>query len=86
MVPLLQGPLVNPHATLITLFMNVVDESMTNEDQNARITSQSPEAKRLLRYLPPIDMGMMMNPGSPDIIRYLCAQDIVATYDHIFNR
>ncbi|KFZ20600.1 hypothetical protein V501_00028 [Pseudogymnoascus sp. VKM F-4519 (FW-2642)] len=86
MMPLLQGPLVNPHATLITLFMNAVDESMTNKDQMALITKHSPEAKRLLRYLPPIDMGMLMNPGSPDIIRYLCAQDIVATYDHIFNR
>ncbi|OBT80489.1 hypothetical protein VF21_00845 [Pseudogymnoascus sp. 05NY08] len=86
MMPLLQGPLVNPHATLITLFMNAVDESMTNKDQMACITPHSPEAKRLLRYLPPIDMGMMMNPGGPDIIRYLCAQDIVATYDHIFNR
>ncbi|KFY76437.1 hypothetical protein V499_03938 [Pseudogymnoascus sp. VKM F-103] len=86
MMPLLQGPLVNPHATLITLFMNAVDESMTNKYQMALITKHSPEAKRLLRYLPPIDMGMLMNPGSPDIIRYLCAQDIVATYDHIFNR
>ena len=31
MVPLLQGPLINPHATLITLFMNAVDENTANE-------------------------------------------------------
>jgi len=33
MVPLLQGPLVNRHATLITIFMNAVDENLTGQDR-----------------------------------------------------
>ncbi|OBT63191.1 hypothetical protein VE03_07739 [Pseudogymnoascus sp. 23342-1-I1] len=86
MVPLLQGPLVNPHATLITLFMNAVDENLTTRDQLSGMSPHSPERKRLLKYLPTTNMGMTMNPSSPEIIKFLFARNIVVTYDHIFNR
>ncbi|KAL5347467.1 hypothetical protein ACLOAV_007779 [Pseudogymnoascus australis] len=86
MIPLLQGPLVNPNATLITLFMNAVDENMSTGDQIANMSPHSPETKRLLKYLPPSNKGMTRNPSSPEIIKFLFARDIVATYDHIFSR
>lgn len=86
MIPLLQGPLVNPNATLITLFMNAVDENMTTGDQIANISPHSPETKRLHKYLPHTNKGMTMNPSSPEIIKVLFARDVVATYDHIFSR
>lgn len=86
MVPLLQGPLINPHATLITLFMNAVDENITDQDRMADMTPHSPTSKRLLKYLPP--KRMLANPSmvNPEIIKFSYARDIVATYDHIFDR
>lgn len=86
MVPLLQGPLVNPHSTLITLFMNSVDETMANQDQIASITPNSPATKRLLKYLQPTNKGMTMNPSSPEIIKFSMARDTGTTHDHIFDR
>ncbi|KAI8397342.1 hypothetical protein FOFC_20614 [Fusarium oxysporum] len=50
---LIEPPSINPHATLITLFTNVVDENMTNAYQRADATVQSPSTKRLLKFLPP---------------------------------
>lgn len=52
MVPLLQAPLENPHATLITLFMNAVDETLTDQDKLRDLTPHSTTIKRLLKYLP----------------------------------
>jgi hypothetical protein len=84
MVPLLQGPLINPHATLITLFMNAVDEKITEHDRTAEMTQHSPTTKRLLKYLPP--KGMPTNPFDPKPIKFSLARESVATYDHIFHR
>ena len=84
MVPLLQEHLVNPHATLITLFMNAVDENMTDEDRIADRTADSPTTKRLVKYLPP--RGVPTTPSDPRIIKFSFARDNVATYDHIFDR
>ncbi|KFY06659.1 hypothetical protein V492_07863 [Pseudogymnoascus sp. VKM F-4246] len=86
MAPLLQSPLVNPHATLITLFMNAVEEKMTSADQVASMTPHSPETKRVIKYLPPTNNGMSMGRYSTYIIKVLAARDLVATYDHIFKR
>lgn len=84
MAPLLQAPLINPHATLITLFMNVVDENMTRQDQMARMT-HGPTTKRLWKYLPP-PKGMSLSPNGPEVIKSAFALESVATYDHIFDR
>jgi hypothetical protein len=84
MVPLLQEPLINPHATLITLFMNAVDENITDQDRIADMNLHSPTTKRLFEYLPP--KGRPNNPSDPEIIKFSFAQDNVATYDHIFDR
>ncbi|KAF7175088.1 hypothetical protein CNMCM7691_006492 [Aspergillus felis] len=50
MVPLLQTPLENPHASLITLFMNAVDETLTDEDRIQDLTPHSPTTKRLIKF------------------------------------
>ncbi|EXK76747.1 hypothetical protein FOQG_18522 [Fusarium oxysporum f. sp. raphani 54005] len=84
MSPLLQAPSNNPHATLITLFMNVVDENMTDQDQMADATMQSPSTKRLLKFLPPDHPPTSCH--DPDIIKFSYARDYVRTYDHIFDR
>lgn len=86
MVPLLQGPLVNPHATLITLFMNAVDDNITDQDKRADMTSQSLTTERLLKYLPPKGIMAMPNPSDPELIKLSYARAYVASYDHIFDR
>ncbi|KAF5962848.1 hypothetical protein FBULB1_13786 [Fusarium bulbicola] len=52
MVPLLRSPVCNPHATLITLFMNLIEENMTQWDRVHDATSTSATTQRLLKYLP----------------------------------
>ncbi|KAK4237717.1 hypothetical protein C8A03DRAFT_44438 [Achaetomium macrosporum] len=84
MVPLLQSPLANPHATLITLFMNAVDENMTDADRIADMARHSPATKRLLKYLPL--KGMPNSQSDPELIKFIFARDSVATHDHIFDR
>ncbi|KAL7789378.1 hypothetical protein V8C37DRAFT_417967 [Trichoderma ceciliae] len=84
MVPLLQGPLINPHATLITLFMNAVAEKRTDQDRIEGITAHSPATKRLLEYLPP--KGIPTNVFDPEMIKMSYARDYVVTFDHIFDR
>jgi hypothetical protein len=84
MVPLLQGPLINPHATLITLFMNAVEESITKQDRISNLTLHDPTTKRLLQYLP--RKGMPVSSFDPEIIKFSYARDYVTTFDHIFDR
>ncbi|KAH7191005.1 hypothetical protein BKA60DRAFT_611934 [Fusarium oxysporum] len=83
MSPLLQAPSNNPHATLITLFTNVVDENMTDQDQMADATMQCPSTKRLLKFLPPDHPPTSCHDS--DIIKFSYARDYVRTYDHIFD-
>jgi hypothetical protein len=85
MMPLLQEPLINPHATLITLLMNIVDEDISDQDRMADAAPQSPTAKRLLKYL--LLEGLPPNNHSdPRIIKHLLPRDIVGTYEHIFDK
>ena len=89
MVPLLQRPVINPYATLITLFMNAVDENMTNKDRMADMTLHSPTTKRLFKYLPHKGVhpnGMQLEESNPDVIKFSLARDSVATFDHVFDR
>ncbi|KAF4990604.1 hypothetical protein FGRMN_8363 [Fusarium graminum] len=84
MSPLLRAPSVNPHATLVTLFMNLVDENMTQQDQVAEATMGSVSTKRLLRFIPPDHPPISRH--DPDIIKFAYARDWVRNYDHIFDR
>ncbi|KAL3461958.1 hypothetical protein BJX64DRAFT_288910 [Aspergillus heterothallicus] len=83
-VPLLQNPATNPHATLITLFMNAVDETMTDEENFREIQPNTASSRRLLRYLPP--SGGIMSEYDPKLIKFNMARDLVTKYDPVFNR
>lgn len=79
MIPLLQRPLVNPHATLITLFMNAVPENLTDTERLADL-----DAERIVRYLSL--SSMPTNACDPVIFKVLMARNAVATHDRTFDR
>lgn len=83
-VPLLQSSHFNPHATLLTLFMNAVDETTTDEDRIRDSRPNSSSTKRLLRYLPPD--GRPMSSYDPRIIKFNLGRDLVTDYRHIFAK
>ncbi|KAH8698962.1 hypothetical protein BGW36DRAFT_396585 [Talaromyces proteolyticus] len=84
MVPLLQTPLQNPHATLITLFMNAVDETLTDGDKMKELTLHSRATKYLLRYRPP--NGTKSSEYDAALIKFTVGRELVTPYDHIFDR
>lgn len=84
MIPLLQRPQDNPHATLIVLFMNIVDVNLTDQDTMASI-QDGPATKRLVKYLS-LTGGSRLGSSDPKIIKMSMARDVVVTYDHIFDR
>ncbi|KAJ4110313.1 hypothetical protein NW768_012073 [Fusarium equiseti] len=84
MSPLLRCPSANPHATLITLFMNLVDENLTNQDRMAEATIKSASTKRLLQFIPPDHSPIGRH--DPGIIKFSYARESVTNYDHVFNR
>ncbi|KAJ5674950.1 uncharacterized protein N7477_004884 [Penicillium maclennaniae] len=83
MTPLLQTPVENPHATIITLFMNAVEGTMTNKDRIWGLTTNSRETRRLLEYLPPKRATSRFD---PTIIKFRVGRERVETYDHIVDR
>ncbi|KAK3901827.1 hypothetical protein C8A05DRAFT_16048 [Staphylotrichum tortipilum] len=84
MIPLLQTPLTNPHATLITLFMNVVDEyGMLPEEQMANWARTRAVMPRIVKYL---SLKGIPDPLSLDMVRFIYAMGSVATYDHVLDR
>lgn len=84
MIPLLRDRVDNPRATLITLFMNAVDENMTDEDQLRDMMPQSQSTRQLLRYLPPD--GSRASSFDPKIIKFNLARDIVTDYEVILKK
>lgn len=83
MVPLLQPPSQNPHATLITLFMNAVPEAETKQDELQSMTEAS--TRRLYQFLAP-KKRPLSGGYDPQVIRLLCARSLMNSYDHIFAR
>ncbi|PYI11901.1 hypothetical protein BO78DRAFT_440822 [Aspergillus sclerotiicarbonarius CBS 121057] len=82
MLPLLQTPLDNPHATLITLFMNAVEDTLTIGDRLEGLASHVTK-RRLLRYLP---NGPPTSPHSPEMVKLTAAHPMVTSYDYVFDR
>lgn len=85
-LPLLQTPLENPHATLITLFMNAVDETLTDQDKLRDMTSNLSTSKRLFEYLSPKGGPRPASPYDPLFIKSNLGWDILTAYDHTFDR
>lgn len=84
MVPLLQSPVVNPHATLITLFMNGVDENLTDLERFSGMIPGGATWMRTLRYLSLTNR--QLEPNDPVIFKILAAQDCLANHDVVFSR
>jgi hypothetical protein len=85
MMNLLREPHINPHATLVTLFMNAVDETRTEQDQISEISLDSASSKRLVKYLPPRSIPNTST-HHPELIKFSYARDHVGSFDHIFDR
>lgn len=74
---------MNPHATLITLFMNAVDENMTEQD-HMRVAMSSHLSQVLVEYLPPTKPPI--GKYDPDFIKFVCARDLFIGYEQYFDR
>lgn len=87
--PLLQPPSVNPHATLITLFLNAVAEiGMMNQSiPGRRATSHRQALQRLMGYMPDLLTSCASSyPNSPEIAKLLNALELVNNMDTHFER
>ncbi|PLB54875.1 hypothetical protein P170DRAFT_483657 [Aspergillus steynii IBT 23096] len=84
MIPLLQPHTENPHATVITLFMNAIDQVMTDADRMQIIEHDSRIKKDLPRFLP--QNTRPCSPYDPSIVKMVFAGGVIARHDHIFNR
>ncbi|KAL4973168.1 hypothetical protein BDW66DRAFT_168860 [Aspergillus desertorum] len=84
MIPLLQPPLANPHATLITLFMNAVEEAMTAEERMREVPLHSASSRKLMQYLQPKPQSVSKH--DPELVKFDMARDLVMDYDFVFDR
>ncbi|KAK4068705.1 uncharacterized protein Triagg1_7065 [Trichoderma aggressivum f. europaeum] len=88
---LLQAPLTNPHATLITLFRNAIGETMTMQDRMMDMYTYRPETKLIGQYFKHIGVKPGYDPTAgpkvdPKAIMWTYAQANLAAYDPIFDR
>ena len=83
MVPLLQGPHINPHATLITLFMNAVIETLNETQSEMPSLMHMPTLHRVLSYLPLQELPV--NQYHPNVIKLRVADDKLRIFDNIFD-
>ncbi|KAF9773218.1 hypothetical protein IL306_009010 [Fusarium sp. DS 682] len=84
MAPLLRSPTENPHATLITLFMDGIEENKTIADQVGDVHAFSANVHRLIGYLPLVQRQLGLYDG--ELIKYMCAADLVRNHDHILDK
>ncbi|OBS28259.1 hypothetical protein FPOA_02200 [Fusarium poae] len=82
--PVLEPPSVNPHATLITLFMNLVDENVTREEQIADVDAESPSSKCLSQFLPLTTLRI--GHYDPGVTKLVHARDHARDFDYVFER
>lgn len=93
MAPLLQGPTINPHATLITLFMNIVEECQSDRgplnNKDAGISAIRSTSSRIFQCLGSASLispsRLMTYPYDPEIIKLPFVLDSVNTFDDVFD-
>lgn len=79
---LLKSPKQNVHATMITLFMNAVEETWDTWDTTRKTKDQARQLKKVARFLPfPTSLGSTMDPA---VLRFSFASDIFRDYDGVF--
>nr|RBQ98979.1 hypothetical protein FVER53263_03286 [Fusarium verticillioides] len=83
MAPLLRSSTANPHATLITRFMNAIQENMTSEDRLG-MDKLDEVVEALEGYLP--EPSLPTTTWDLVVIKYIHASDLVRTFDHVFDK
>lgn len=87
--PLLKHPSMNPHATLITLFLNAVEiaDRVMGNDLNPNILSE--RTVRVMQYLKlkpwELPMSQQGRESSATMVRVMAAKDLVRDYDRIWE-
>lgn len=85
-MPCLQPVEANPHATLITLFMNSIEEFMTDEDHKRLALVGDASAEPVLKYLYPPPPNLLLSRYDRFTFRFMFGKDLVVPFDHIFAR
>ncbi|KAG8157039.1 hypothetical protein KVR01_013029 [Diaporthe batatas] len=81
----IESTATNPHATLITLFMNAVDETQHFDSKGGpRNSPHDPAIKRAMAYLSVSPASLTAN--NPMIFKLLLARDSVSNHDNTFDR
>ncbi|KAK8172863.1 hypothetical protein BKA80DRAFT_319390 [Phyllosticta citrichinensis] len=86
LVPFLRPLHVNPHATLVTLFLNAVSLTITRADKMETMLREMP---RVLASLPPPSQsaGLLVPPSAnADNIRRQIMYDMLHDFDSVFER
>lgn len=82
--PLLRSPTQNPHATLVALYLNAVQETSTMAD---KVTSMAEEMELVQKYLPINLQALQLNRNTnPDILMFITAREMFRDFDGIFKR
>lgn len=82
-MPLLQPPQRNPHATLISLFLNAVMEMVKRTGGEKAIMPQVTDW--VLKYLPVADFASLMNPSGAEMVRLWDARTLFLDVDKFFD-
>ncbi|PFH56468.1 hypothetical protein XA68_16469 [Ophiocordyceps unilateralis] len=80
-MPMLQPVAYNRHATLITLFMNAVEDTLTSQDKVQKVDNAS--SARLRSY---IKEGRLEKSPNVEVMKTAMGLDIVSQYDDTFDR
>ena len=81
--PLLQSPKQNPHATIITLFINAVKEAA----KMGPPIDETPDMELTTEYLPAPQLSSLLSMNnSADMLRIWDARDLSLDVDMFFER
>jgi hypothetical protein len=81
--PLLQEPAVNPHATLITLFINAVEEEFRNSGEEYDMKIMRRELSLVSKYLP---HRPNLNMNDPYILKFSFAKPLVRDVERYLGK
>jgi hypothetical protein len=84
MMPLLQTPTDNPHATLLGLFMMAVDDTRTAEERSQPPNGTTVELMKL--YVPALVEEEITSTYDPSLIKVELSRGLVESHDEIFDQ
>ena len=82
LTPLLRPPQQNPHATLITLYLNAVMEVIKMGDPKKEV----PDVGLLAQYLPSFPLFPPPSNNHPDMLRFWDARTLILDVNKYFRR